>query len=645
MNARVETRAGAPRLTQAGLPAAIGPTTPRRFTPWRGLGSWLIPGLCAIAAPALAQTVTPLDSGSDSSGGPQLQGPTATLLPPLGADPGDQSLRTNLLNAFGQTPPPPAGQAAGPAWQISPSLTVSEQYTDDANVAAGAYTGPHQGQQTDFITLIQPTLAVSENGERLRVNLNYSPTAEIYAINSDYTQLQERAYGSAQAVLLNDLLYFDLRGNVNQQPVFGGLPTANSVALGPDQRETVSSVSASPYVARSFGGIGTLNAGVGYIYTATDAPDYLNQTIPNPLLPYNYGSSWLATKRIFANFTSGEDYGRFQDSLSSDNNFYDGTGALRNGQRVLLTNDLSYAVNRFVAALGEIGYENLSYPNSGFSYVGGVWAAGVRLTPNAQSTITAEWRYVDGVGAPYIYGSWQVTPRIRAYGGYSEGISNFDQDQQNTLLSGQATSSGAAAAALVAAPLLNAGGYAGGNQSLSRTRRLSASAAFIADRDTVSLSFNWQRSSILGTPLGLPASELQALGIDPAILPYLLKYGVSPFLPPATQAILNQIIQFAQITGEISDNVTGGISWVHQLQPNLTVDTYLGYTESLQAQTVTTRTSAIQFNAGVTKTFNDKLSARLAYTGSYVVGNNYSDGYGGYNLNNDTVTISVTKRF
>jgi uncharacterized protein (PEP-CTERM system associated) len=642
MGARAETQAGAPLLGQVRIARAVAPGRAARRCTVSGL---LTLGWCALAAPALAQTIAPVDS---SSGPPELQGPTATLLPPLGADPGDQSLRTNLLSTFGQTPPPPPGQSvAGPAWQFTPLLTVAEEFTDNVNAASGAYLGPHQGTPNDFITLITPNLTLAENGDRLRVNLNYAPSGQIYAENSEFSQLRQQAFGDTLATVLNDLLYFDLRGNVYQQPIFGGLNQANSVSLGPDQRETVSSVAASPYVARTFGGTGTLNAGVGYVYTATEAPNFLDQPAPNPLLPYNYGSSWLATKRIYANFTSGEDYGRFQDSLNSDNNFYDGTGALRNGQRVVLTNDLSYAVDRFVSALGEIGYENLNYPNSGFSYVGGVWAVGARLTPNADSTLTAEWRYVDGIGAPYLFGTWQISPRLRAYGGYSEGISNFDQDQQNTLLAGQATATGAAASALIAAPLLNAGSYAGGNQALSRIKRLNMNAAFVAARDTISVGFSWQRSTILGTPLGLPASELESLGINPAILPDLIKYGVSPYLPPAEQAFLTQIVQFAQITGQVSEYINAGVTWQHDLRPDLSADAYLGYTQTQQAQTTTSKTSAIQFNAGLSKTFTDKLSARLAYTGSFVIGDNNSGGYnyGGYNLDNNTVTLSVTKRF
>jgi hypothetical protein len=87
------------------------------------------------------------------------------------------------------------------------------------------------------------------------------------------------------------------------------------------------------------------------------------------------------------------------------------------------------------------------------------------------------------------------------------------------------------------------------------------------------------------------------------------------------------------------------VTWQHDLRPDLSADAYLGYSETLQAQTATSRTSAIQFTAGISKTFNDKLSARLAYAGSFVVGNNNDNYYNGYNLNNDTVTLSVTKRF
>jgi uncharacterized protein (PEP-CTERM system associated) len=240
-----------------------------------------------------------------------------------------------------------------------------------------------------------------------------------------------------------------------------------------------------------------------------------------------------------------------------------------------------------------------------------------------------------------VYGSWQASPRIRIYGGYSEGITTYNQDQQNTLLAGQATATGASASALIAAPLLNNAGYAGANQSLNRTRRLDANAAFIADRDTVSLTFDWQRSSIVGTPLGLPSSELESLGINPALLPYFIRYGVPPYLPLSVQRVLNQIVQFAEITGQTSNNITGGVAWHHDLQPTLTSDLYLGYTRTLQSQTTTAETSAVQVNAGLSKTLTDTLTGRLAYAGSFVVGSSEN----GYDLNDSTVTLTIVKKF
>ena len=52
---------------------------------------------------------------------------------------------------------------------------------------------------------------------------------------------------------------------------------------------------------------GTAQAGVSYIYSATDAPGYLNaDSVAVPVaLPYDYGSQWLATRRVFANFIDG----------------------------------------------------------------------------------------------------------------------------------------------------------------------------------------------------------------------------------------------------------------------------------------------------------------------------------------------------
>jgi uncharacterized protein (PEP-CTERM system associated) len=587
----------------------------------------------------------------DTAGPPALQAPIGTLLPPLGADPSDISLHSNLLNGFGQSSPPvPTSAAAGPSLQFKPQLTISEEYANNpgsigefsntANLQQG-----RQGTGAYFVTMIQPQIAITDNTERVQVNLFYAPTGEIYAENSNYDQFRQQFNGGILGTVLPGLIYADLRGSVFQAPVFGSLGTINTNVLPPAQRETISNVSFSPYLVQSFGGTGTLQAGVGYVYSATDAPAYLNQVQNNSIgIPNDYGSSWLADRRLFASFTTGEDYGRFKDSLSNDTNFYDGSGVLRNGQRIVVTNDVSYAVNRFVSALGEIGYENLHYPNEGFSYVGGVWSAGARVTPNAVSTVTAEYRYIDGFYSPYVYGSWQVTPRIRILGGYSEGITSFGQDQQNSLLSGSGDATGAAASGLTAAPLLSNGGFFGSNQGLNHNRRLTATATYTLDRDAFTLTLFQDRETAVGNPDQISTSELQALGITPFDVAYVLHYGAPALigLPPGPLLTAYQdLLNFNKTVSFSSNNLNAGMSWHHDLTPTISSDIYGGYTRTRAAETTLSVADGAQFSASLSKTFSARLSGRLTYAGNYIL----SGGNGLYTQSSQTVTISLTRQF
>ncbi len=614
---------------------AHGPFTAARFafrggSPVAGARAFLLAGAAmfamgAFAPGARAQSAgtgtagsSDTSSGSDAPGVPPIAG---AVLPSTGADPTQPGLRDHLLDAFGQNDAPTSGAAAaGPAWQFLPSITVSESGTDNPNQFGGvSINGNHHGD--DAITQIQPGIIVTGNTERIKVNLNYAPTGVIYAVNPDYSQFRQQFDGNVLGTAIPGLAYIDLRGSVSQQPTFGGVGTVNTGLLPPSQRQTQSDVSLTPYLVHAFGGAGTAQAGVGYIYSATDAPDFagLNNVPVRAALDYNYGSQWLATKRVFASFTTGNDFGRLQDELNTDNSFYDGSGALRAAHRILLTDDVSYAINRFVSALGEIGYENLSYPRSAYAFVGGVWSAGVRITPNAQSSVTLEYRHIDGLSSPYVHGYWQITPKLRVFGEYSAGITTFQQDQQNELLSGGNDQTGAAASALLAAPLVNNSSLYGSNQALSRAERASASISFIAGRDIITANFNHQRSSLVGNTLGLPPSVLAQLGISEA-----------------------ELAQFGLLTSQTNVSTLGSVSWRHDLQPTLSADILAGYTRNNVAQISGGQYSSVQFSAGLSKSFSDTLTGRLSYSGSYQVS---GGGSSYFNQNSNTVTISLRKTF
>jgi uncharacterized protein (PEP-CTERM system associated) len=590
----------------------------RRRFPARALllaGSMLATTL--RAAPALAQLVDPADTsgvvsggvnaadaGSAVSGPPALPAPTDTLLPRTGIDTDDTDLRSHLMGAFGDASGSASGtQAPQPGLTIYKQIGVSETYTTNAgyNLGAGSDVGD------DFITSIQPLVRVVDNTRRLVVDLTYDPIGQIYARHGGFDQFQQQFYGDILAVLVPDWLYADARGSVFQQSVFGGLGPAGTVTLSPDERETVSSFSVSPYISHTFGGSGTLQAGLGYSYSAVDANGALNNSLINGVPYYglgDYGSSYLNTERAFASWTTGENYGRFRDRIATDDDLYQGSGAMRNAHRLLTVDDASYAFTRLVTGLAEVGYEWLDYPDAGYKYDGPVGAIGVELTPSKNSEIVVEYRWLDGFGSVFVQASAQVTPRIRVFGGYSEGISTFQQDLQTTLLNNNADVTGVAASALFASPLLQTTNFFGGNEYLSRVRRLDATGTYFGERDTASISFEWERTTPVGHPLG-------------ALLPVTTNgYFIS------------------------------GVER-HQISPSLSLGAFIQYGHNSTGLVAYGTGDTVSFSLSLDKLFTQTLSGYVRVGGSYAVGGTIYDGINtyGYNGTQTDVTVGAVKRF
>ncbi len=570
---------------------------------------------CVLATPAAAQLMDPADSGvvstgtaasdigSAASGPPSLPPPTDTLLPRTGIDTNDSDLRSHLMGAFGQS-----GSATGAAPQsglvLYKQIGVSETYTTNAGYNLGGGGGDVGG---DFITSIQPTLRLVDNTPRLLVDLTYAPIGQIYARHSGYDQIQEQAFGDILATLIPEWLYLDTRGTVYQSSIFGGLGPAGTITLSPDERETVSSFSISPYVTHTFGGAGTLTAGVGYGYSAVDASHALNQTsiggFPVAGLG-DYASSYLNSERAFASWTTGENYGRFRDRIATDDSFYQGSGALRDAHRLLAVDDASYAFTRLITGLAEAGYEWLDYPDAGYKYTGPVGAVGVKLTPNKNSEAILEYRWLDGFGSVFAQVSAQVTPRIRVFGGYSEGISTFQQDLQTTLLSNNADITGVAASALMASPLLQTTNFFGGDEYLSRVRRLDAAATYFGERDTASISYEHEQS----TPVGHPLADL---------------------VPVTTQG------WFVAGTER------------HQISPTLSAGAFIQYGNNRTGLVDYGSGDTVSFSLSLDKIFTKTLTGYVRVGGTYVVSGSIlgATGYENFSGEETDVTVGAVKRF
>jgi uncharacterized protein (PEP-CTERM system associated) len=506
------------------------------------------------------------------------------------------------MSAFG-TSASATGNAPPTGLVLYKQIGVSETFTDNAGYQLGA--GRDVGD--DFITSIQPAVRLVDNTQRIVVNITYDPVAQIYARHTDFSQFEEQGSGDILVTLLPDWLYFDLRGNISQQSVFGGFGPATTVELSPDERETISSFAVSPYVSHTFGGHGTVEAGVGYSYSAVDASHALNNALLNETELTglgDYGSSYLNTERAFASYTTGEDFGRLRDRIGTDDSFYQGSGALRDAHRILVVDDISYAFTRLITGLGEAGYEDLEYPGAGYSYTGPVGAVGVKLTPSRNTAVVAEYRWLDGFGSVFVQATAQISPRIRAFGGYSEGISTFQQDLQTSLLSQTNDVTGVSATALSASPLLQTGSFFGGNEYLSRVRRLDATATYLGEMDTAALSFEYDRT----TPVGHPIGELTPLSTR--------GYYIS-----GTEK--------------------------HQLSPSLSASVFAQYGSNNTGLTNLGTGDTVSFSVSLDKLFTETLTGYVRVGGTYVVGGSAyaATGYIGLSGEETNVTVGAVKRF
>ena len=101
---------------------------------------------------------------------------------------------------------------------IEKQVGISEEFSTNVGRSLGA--GGSGGY--DFITLIQPSVTILDDTQRLSVNLTYDPTVRVYARNFDYSQVQQQGSGDILGTVLPDWIFVDLRGSASQQSVYGG---------------------------------------------------------------------------------------------------------------------------------------------------------------------------------------------------------------------------------------------------------------------------------------------------------------------------------------------------------------------------------------------------------------------------------------
>lgn len=148
-------------------------------------------------------------------------------------------------------------------WEIVPTVSVEEMYTD--NVALS----PRELQEDSWITTIDPAVAITATGARLKLKAIYDPEIISYSRGDTDYKVYQRGDLVSTAELARQLLYLDTGANINQYDasLHGPITAGNDNLTG--NRATVWTYYGSPYIRRDFGS--AVQAEARYTYSVVNA--------------------------------------------------------------------------------------------------------------------------------------------------------------------------------------------------------------------------------------------------------------------------------------------------------------------------------------------------------------------------------------
>lgn len=276
----------------------------------------------------------------------------------------------------------PLSSAVAAVWKITPSISASETYTDNVNLA------PAGKEKNDLITSLAPGVSIQGDGSRLKLNAHYRAQGVIYAREHGRNHIYNQFRGSAQAELMRDYLFMDAGATATQQLLTPSQGVYGN-NIGGASTTNVYTYRLSPYFRHRFGGVA------------------------DTLLRYtNYGTRYAtgtladATgNRVDARMKSGRDFGRLGWALSYDNDHLSRKfgGDIKNETG---TGNVSYRLTNSLRAIAQGGYEHHSFLSASPTYAyqnGTYWAGGFGWQPNRHlmleglygsryKSVTAQWR-------------------------------------------------------------------------------------------------------------------------------------------------------------------------------------------------------------------------------------------------------------
>jgi len=253
-------------------------------------------------------------------------------------------------------------------WDVVPTLSVAETYTDNISLVQDA------SKQSDWVTQVIPGISIAATGARLRFNVSYAPEIVYYSRGQRESQVFQRGNAVANAELAKQLLYIEAGARVDQYDISlqGPLTTSNINTTG--NRAAVTTFFVSPYLLRDFGSAVRGEARFTYSVWNADGATVLPDNEANRV------NLRLASGPAYKLLTW--DIGYRRESIKYDRN-----------QQETLTEVITASARRLitptVGLLAQAGYASYDSGIPGSVLEGSRWGAGLEWTPTPRTRLAA----------------------------------------------------------------------------------------------------------------------------------------------------------------------------------------------------------------------------------------------------------------
>ena len=304
------------------------------------------------------------------------------------------------------------GLIVGPAWSakwdVVPTLSAAETYTDNVALA------PNSSAVSDWVTQVTPGISIRGTGSGLNLYVRYAPQILYYSRDLyDQNDVYQIGNATLKAELAENLLFVDAGANVDQYNIsLQGPITDNNVNVT-GNRATVATFFVSPYLLHDFGS--EVRGEARYTYTKSNSNDPTNNQDA-------FGNA------IILRLGSGPAHKSTTWDLSYDREKTEYEGPL---QPDLDTEKILAKVRRLVTPtiglLGRVGYEYYKYGDFRPESNGVGWGVGVDWAPSSRINMTA-------IAGRRFYGnSYEFDFRYRARlfvitAGYNQDVTTTRQE-------------------------------------------------------------------------------------------------------------------------------------------------------------------------------------------------------------------------